>query len=101
MMPTASGSALRTRNPNEPLSLYRLLEPEVLANPYPLFRRLRSEDPVHWDPFLHAWVVTRYPDVMEVLLTFQADRTPTPDQLTTMGLQHLNPIAQLMVRQML
>ena len=52
------------------MSLYHLLDPEVLANPYPLFQRLRSEDPVHWDPFLHAWVVTRYADVLEVLLTF-------------------------------
>ena len=50
------------------MSLYHLLDPEVLANPYPLFQRLRSEDPVHWDPFLHAWVVTRYDDVMDVLL---------------------------------
>jgi aspartate racemase len=88
-------------NRDSALSLYHLLDPEVLANPYPLFRRLRSEDPVHWDPFLHAWVVTRYADVMEVLLNFQADRTPTPDQLNAMGLQHLSPIAQLMVRQML
>ena len=39
------------------MSLYHLLDPEVLANPYPLFRRMRSEDPVHWDPFLHAWIV--------------------------------------------
>ena len=49
------------------MSLYHLLDPEVLANPYPLFQRMRSEDPVHWDPFLHAWVVTRYADVLEVL----------------------------------
>lgn len=83
------------------LSLYRLLDPEVLANPYPLFQTLRAEDPVHWDPFLHAWVVTRYVEVMEVLHTFSADRTPTPDQLATMGLDHLGPIAQLMVKQML
>ena len=60
------------------LSLYHLLDPEVLANPYPLYKRLRDEDPVHWDPYLHAWVVTRYPDVVEVLLHFHADRTPTP-----------------------
>jgi cytochrome P450 len=83
------------------LSLYRLLDPEVLANPYPLFHRLRQEDPVHWDPFLHAWVVTRYADVLEVLHTFSADRTPTPEQLTSMGLEHLGPIAQVMVKQML
>ena len=83
------------------MSLYHLLDPVVLANPYPLFQRLRSEDPVHWDPFLHAWVVTRYSDVMEVLLSFSADRTPTPAQLDEMGLSSLNPIARVMVKQML
>jgi len=83
------------------LSLYHLLDPAVLANPYPLYRRLRNEDPVHWDPFLHAWVVTRYRDVVQVLHSFSANRTPTPEQLSTMGLSALNPIAQVMVRQML
>jgi hypothetical protein len=84
-----------------PLSLYHLLDPEVLANPYPLYQRLRTEDPVHWDPFLHAWVVTRYADVVHVLHHFSARRTPTPEQLSAMGLAALNPIAQVMVRQML
>src|SRR5258705_2256251 len=83
------------------LSLYHLLDPEVLANPYPLYHKLRNEDPVHWDPFLHAWVVTRYPDVIHVLHHFAANRTPTPEQLSTMGLSALSPIAQVMVRQML
>jgi len=83
------------------LSLYHLLDPEVLANPYPLYHRLRNEDPVHWDPFLHAWVVTRYADVIHVLHHFSANRTPTPEQLSTMGLAAMNPIAQVMVRQML
>ena len=83
------------------LSLYHLLDPEVLANPYPLFHRLRSEDPVHWDPFLHAWVVTRYNDVVTVLHHYSAARTPSPEQLTEMGLGALNPIAQVMVKQML
>jgi aspartate racemase len=83
------------------LSLYHLLDPAILANPYPLFQRLRSEDPVHWDPFLHAWIVTRYADVLEVLHSFSADRTPTPEQLAAMGLEQLGPIAQLMVKQML
>jgi cytochrome P450 len=86
---------------NTTLSLYHLLDPEVLANPYPLYHRLRVEDPVHWDPFLHAWVVTRYTDVVHVLQEFSADRTPTPEQLTQMDLTHLNPIAAVMVKQML
>ncbi len=83
------------------LSLVRLLEPEVLANPYPLYHKLRSEDPVHWDRFLQTWVVTRYDDVVTVLSAFSADRTPTPEQLSSMGLSALNPIAKVMVKQML
>jgi len=86
---------------NRALSLYQLLDPEVLANPYPLYHKLRSQDPVHWDPFLHAWVVTRYCDVVHVLHHFSADRTPTPEQLSALNLSALNPIAEVMVRQML
>jgi cytochrome P450 len=83
------------------LSLYHLLDPEVLANPYPLYHRLRTEDPVHWDPFLHAWVVTRYADVVNVLHHFSAARTPTPEQLTAVGMTAVTPVAKVMVRQML
>jgi cytochrome P450 len=82
-------------------SLTELLDPEVLANPYPLYHRLRSEDPVHWDPFLHAWVVTRYADIVTVLHDFSAERTPTPERLAAMGLEELSPIARVMVQQML
>jgi cytochrome P450 len=83
------------------LSLYHLLDPDVLANPYPLYTRLRTEDPVHWDPYLHAWVVTRYEDVVTVLMKFSANRTPTPEKLKAMGLSSLSPIAAVMVKQML
>ncbi|HET8888636.1 MAG TPA: cytochrome P450 [Candidatus Angelobacter sp.] len=83
------------------LSLYHLLDPEVLANPYPLYHRLRTEAPVHWDPFLHAWVVTRYSDVVRVLHDFSADRTPSPEQLERMNLSAISPIAAVMVKQML
>jgi cytochrome P450 len=88
-------------NKTQLLSLVELLDAEVLADPYPLFQRLRTEDPVHWDPFLHAWVVTRYPDVVTVLHDFSADRTPTPEHLAKIGLKELAPIAQVMVKQML
>src|SRR6266704_6563783 len=83
------------------LSLFHLLDPEVLGNPYPLYRRLRTEAPVHWDPYLHAWVVTRYADVVTVLHHFSANRTPTPEQFAAMGMAELGPIAQMMTRQML
>src|ERR1700727_1761108 len=87
---------------NDPsLSICQLFDPAVLADPYPLYRKLREQDPVHWDPFLHAWIVTRYPEVIEVLHRYSADRTPTPDQLSAMGCEALNPIAQVMVKQML
>jgi cytochrome P450 len=83
------------------LSLYHLLDPDVLADPYPLYRRLRTEDPVHWDPYLHAWVVTSYAETLEVLHRFSAQRTPTPEKLAALGMEELAPIAHVMVRQML
>jgi len=91
--------AVRTSDPS--LSLYHRLAPDVLANPYPLYHRLRTEDPVHWDPYLHAWVVTRYADVVTVLQSFSATRMPTPEQLTALNLPELNPIAEVLVRQMI
>ena len=39
--------------------------------------------------------------MLHVLHKFSAERSPTPEQLTAMGLSALNPIAQVMVRQML
>jgi pimeloyl-[acyl-carrier protein] synthase len=92
---------MTTNTPNPTLSLYQLLDPEVLANPYPLFEQLRTEAPVHWDPYLHAWVVTRYADVVTVLHHFSANRTPTPEQFAAIGLAELAPLAQVMVKQML
>jgi pimeloyl-[acyl-carrier protein] synthase len=83
------------------LSLSQLLYPEVLANPYPFYHRLRGEDPVHWDHLLHTWVVTGYDDVLAVLQHFSAARTPTPDQLRQMGLSSLVPLGEVLVRQML
>lgn len=37
----------------------------VRANPFPLLRRLREEDPVHYVPSLDGWLVSRYEDVRE------------------------------------
>jgi len=96
---TPSVATVKTADPA--LSLYHLLDPKVLADPYPLYHRLRSEDPVHWDPFLHKWVLTRYADVVFALQRFSAKCAPTPAQLDMMGMGVLSPAAQVMVQQML
>ena len=82
-------------------SLRQLLSPEVLADPYPLYRRLREESPVLFDPYLHVWVVTRYTDVVDVFNRFSAVRTPPPDRLRLLGMADLAPVAEVMVQQML
>jgi pimeloyl-[acyl-carrier protein] synthase len=46
--------------------VYNPLLPEFHANPYPFYRRLREEDPVHASP-LGIWVLTRYEDAVMVL----------------------------------
>lgn len=82
-------------------SLSFLLDPELLADPYPLYRELRDHSPVLWDPFLHSWVITGYDEVMQVLHDFSARCAPEPAQLRAMGLDMLTPAAELLVRQML
>jgi cytochrome P450 len=47
---------------------YKPNDSSVLADPFPLYQRLRDEDPVHWSPRLKAWVLTRYEDVKRVCL---------------------------------
>jgi cytochrome P450 len=47
---------------------YKPNDPSVLADPFPLYARLRDEDPAHWSPRLKAWVLTRYEDVRRVCL---------------------------------
>jgi hypothetical protein len=41
---------------------YRLLDREVLANPYPVYHQMRSADPVYRERRF-GWVLTRYDDV--------------------------------------
>jgi cytochrome P450 len=97
----SSVSGVPATDGSPPVSLYHLLDPEVLADPYPLYRQLREQNPVHWDPYLHAWVVTRYADVVTVLHRFRAARTPAPERLDELGMGEIGPIAAVMVKQML
>ncbi len=43
-------------------------DPATLANPYPIFERMREEDPCYWSPRLRSWVLTRYDDIKAICL---------------------------------
>lgn len=47
---------------------FRPSDPAVLADPFPVFQRLRDEEPAHWSRALKGWVLTRYDDVKRVCL---------------------------------
>jgi cytochrome P450 len=54
-----------------------VLRGENQKNPFPVYERLRRTDPIHWQPSLRAWVLTRFDDVDVVLnrpLQFSVDR---------------------------
>ena len=50
------------------LAYYKPNDPATLNDPFPVYARLRDEDPAHWSPRLKAWVLTRYNDVKRVCL---------------------------------
>jgi len=41
-----------------------LVSREFMEDPYPILRRLREEDPVHWSDSIGAWILTRYDDIV-------------------------------------
>jgi pimeloyl-[acyl-carrier protein] synthase len=83
------------------LSLLRILSPEIKRDPHQLYRVLRDYDPVHWDPYMHAWVVTTYAEVITVLTECSADRTPPPAYLNELGLSFMKPFSEIMLKQMM
>jgi cytochrome P450 len=78
-----------------------MLDPEVLAAPHRHYHALREYDPVHWDPYMHAWVVTSYAEAVTVLMDCSADRTPEPAHLDMLGVSFLKPVAEIMRQQMM
>jgi len=41
-----------------------MFTPNVIADPYSYYARLRDEDPVHWNEKYELWVVTRHEDLV-------------------------------------
>jgi cytochrome P450 len=40
-----------------------LVSPQMMVDPYPIYRRLREEQPIYWSDTWNAWVVSRFADV--------------------------------------
>jgi cytochrome P450 len=40
-----------------------MFTPDVIADPYAYYGRLRDEDPIHWNDTYALWVITRHDDV--------------------------------------
>lgn len=70
---------------------YEPFSERARLDPYPFYRALRDESPVHWAPEAGAWIVSRYEDVRFVLKhadCFSSDAmggvlTGTPDRIRT------------------
>jgi cytochrome P450 len=88
-------------NVNAP-TRFNPLEPAALVNPYPFYRQLQENDPVHWGGANDAglpgrWYIVRYLDVMALLRDARFGREvekviPTPPRPAEDGL--LTEVAQ-------
>jgi cytochrome P450 len=70
--------------------------PEIIADPFPIFARLRDADPVHRSDRLGGWVLTRYADVRAVLF----DRRASADRISPFR-DHLPPPQQTTLKDLL
>ncbi len=64
--------------PSQDPPVYDPENPAIRADPFPVYKRLRDEDPVHWSPALKSWIITRYEDARKAAL----DAGMSPDRLT-------------------
>ncbi|MCY7419256.1 MAG: cytochrome P450 [Chloroflexi bacterium] len=85
--------------------------PEVAQDPYPAYRALQAEAPVHWSAAWNAWVVAGYDDCISALRDharfssagrllelldglppeLQATAAPIREHFSTRGLIHVDP----------
>ena len=93
----------------EAANVYEPLHRDTLADPFPVFGRLRQRVPVLWHKEMFAWVLTRYSDCRRVLqdpVEFARDRgrlgplgRRTPAE--GMSIQSIDPPEQIALRRAL
>ncbi|MER6950921.1 cytochrome P450 [Nonomuraea sp. NPDC000554] len=56
---------------------------QLNEDPYPIYARLRKEEPVAWLPAINQWLVTRWDDVLTVVSRPESFTTHFPQSLVT------------------
>jgi cytochrome P450 len=74
---------------------FALQQPKHIANPYPLYQRLRAEAPFHWDFVWCAWFLTRYDDVRAALADPRLTTENFPFNVSQLPLDVQNGLAPL------
>jgi cytochrome P450 len=77
------------------VEIFDPLSPAMLNNPYPVYQRLRAEDPAHWHEGLNAWVISRHEDCSRIMSdheTFRSDFRNIGEEMPeeALGLQTLD-----------
>lgn len=56
--------------------VYDPTDEAIRRNPFPLYESLQELDPIHWSPVVRSWIITRYDDVRQVVMsaTMSSDR---------------------------
>jgi cytochrome P450 len=77
-----------------------LFGPEMLADPYPIYHRLRAADPVHWSEKFNTWVLTGYDGVAAALndLRLSSDRSALFEEMA--GSDELKPFFDFLAKRM-
>ncbi len=71
--------------------IYDPFNPEVIADPYPFYARLRDEHPVHYNERMDFYVLSRYDDIFRALRKPQIfssakGLTPAKDEISQLGI---------------
>lgn len=85
------------------MSIFNLMDPEVLADPYAFYDELRRGRPVHWDEFFKGWICGTYKEVSTALHDprLGAHRVTSYEELEALGLADLAPLYFPLTNQLL
>jgi len=84
---------------------YNPYSPEVQADPYPLYKRLRDEAPVYYNEKLRFWALSRFEDVWEATLdwrTFSSSHGPLIEDFDgTLSIISMDPPRHTLMRNLI